>query len=272
MKYGRFSFVLAVIAILVIIGGALTIFNHKDNDAATNSSSIQTSSAPKTSSITKTIAPIKAGTENARLLLVVNKKHPLPADYNPYNGSTTDNNADGSGLMPAADKAKTKLITAMQHAGFAISNNISGFRAYPYQKALYDNYVSSQGKEQADTFSARPGYSEHQSGLAFDLLGTDGQLPTNDAMYEWLQQHAHEYGFIIRYPRGESNITGYEGEEWHMRYIGVENATEMFNKKITTLEEFTGVPGGDYNQNASQDIAALNEYNQNNQHFLNPRK
>lgn len=191
--------------------------------------------------------------------MVVNKKHPLNSDYNPYNGSTTDNNPSGSGLSPATNQAKTALIQAMQKAGFQISNNISGYRSYQYQTILYQNYVRQHGQAEADTFSARPGYSEHQSGLAFDLVGADGDLPTDNQMYQWLQKHAHNFGLIIRFPRGSNASTGYIGEEWHMRYVGKTNATKMYQQHIATLEEFTGLPGGEYNQDSQQDIPAISE-------------
>jgi D-alanyl-D-alanine carboxypeptidase len=207
-----------------------------------------------------TLPVIKSGTEAAKLLMVVNKRHPLPADYNPYNGASTGKNPDGAGLLPAAQQAKDAIIKAMQAAGFAVSDNISGYRSYAYQKSLYDGYVASNGQAWADKYSARPGYSEHQSGLAFDLVGADGELPTDDKMYAWLLQHAHTYGLIIRYPRNMASVTGYEGEEWHLRYIGVKFATEMYDHKITTLEQFTGMAGGDYNADPKNDVPALEEY------------
>ncbi|MGR3742051.1 D-alanyl-D-alanine carboxypeptidase family protein [Companilactobacillus sp. DQM5] len=196
---------------------------------------------------------------NSPLLLVVNKKHPLPSDYNPYHGDVSGNNSNGTGLKPEVNEAKKKMITAMRQKGFPISDNVSGYRSYEYQKSLYDNYVQESGQQQADTFSARPGYSDHQTSLAFDLLGTNGQLPTDDNMYSWLQNNAYKYGFIIRFPRGETKSTGYIGEEWHIRYIGVKFATEMHDKKITTLEKLTHISGGDYNSNKNDDIQALSE-------------
>ncbi|MCM0583187.1 M15 family metallopeptidase [Weissella diestrammenae] len=261
---------LKLIIFLILIVSIFIVWHVVKREPVKQSTPNTTSSTEKKSASHQK-NNIQPDTQAAQLLLAVNKKHPLPTDYNPYGGSSTSNNADGAGLRPEVKTAKDALISAMQQAGFHISNHVSGFRSYAYQSQLYQNYVSAQGQAKADTFSARPGYSEHQSGLAFDLLGNDGQLPTDDRMYAWLQEHAHKYGFIIRFPRDSSDVTGYQGEEWHVRYIGEKFATEMYNKHIKTLEAFTGVTGGNYNADSKQDIPALAEYDQKNQHALNPR-
>ncbi|WP_057755006.1 M15 family metallopeptidase [Weissella kandleri] len=243
-----------ILTLIIFLGVLAGVFTHMKNnhnpDAHTSKSKSQVKNAITNSSHKTKITPE---------LMVVNKKHPLTSDYNPYNGSTTDNNPSGSGLSPATNQAKTALIQAMQKAGFKISENVSGYRSYRYQTILYQNYVQQHGQAEADTFSARPGYSEHQSGLAFDLIGANGDLPTDDQMYQWLQNHAHNFGLIIRFPRGSNASTGYMGEEWHMRYVGKANATKMHQQHIATLEEFTGLPGGDYNQDSKQDIPAISE-------------
>ena len=115
----------------------------------------------------------------------------------------------------------------------------SAFRSYDYQNTLYNNYVSWYGKEQADTFSARAGYSEHQTGLAIDVNTIDDSFAyTPEAV--WLAHPAHEYGFIIRYPKGKESITGYQYEPWHIRYLGIETATAVYNSGLT-LEEYLGI-------------------------------
>ena len=122
----------------------------------------------------------------------------------------------------------------------------SGFRSYEYQTTLYNNYVNRDGKEAADRYSARPGHSEHQTGLAFDIgeksqqdlwLTADfGETPAG----KWLADNAHNYGFILRYPEGKEDVTGFMYESWHFRYLGVENATEVKNTGLT-LEEYLGI-------------------------------
>ena len=167
--------------------------------------------------------------------MVVNKKHKLPADYNP-------------GENPNAGKNVREIIKKMQELGFSISNQYSGFRSYEYQTKLYQNYVNKDGKEAADTYSARPGYSEHQTGLAFDILNGAGGLlgdnPQDEKAIEWLHSHAHEYGFIVRFQEGKEAITGYQAEAWHLRYVG-DIAEKIYTSNLT-LEEYFGVEGGNY--------------------------
>ena len=167
--------------------------------------------------------------------MVVNKKHKLPADYNP-------------GENPIAGEKVRELIKKMQELGFSISNQYSGFRSYEYQTKLYQNYVNKDGKEAADTYSARPGYSEHQTGLAFDILngagGLLGENPQDEKAIEWLHSHAHEYGFIVRFQEGKEAITSYQAEAWHLRYVG-DIAEKIYTSNLT-LEEYFGVEGGNY--------------------------
>ena len=162
-------------------------------------------------------------------VLIVNKKYPLPKTYN-------------KGEDPKARAAFEKMAAAAKPEGFELVA-FSGFRSYEYQTTLYTNYVKRDGQEQADRYSARPGYSEHQTGLAFDIgeLGKEdlwltsefGETPAG----QWLLDHAHEYGFILRYPKGKEDITGFMYESWHFRYLGVELATKVKNKGVT-LEEY----------------------------------
>ncbi len=103
----------------------------------------------------------------------------------------------------------------MQEAGFPVSDRYSGFRSYETQTKLYQDYVNQDGKAAADRYSARPGYSEHQTGLAFDVIGTDGDLVTEEKAAQWLLDHAADYGFVVRYLKGKEEETGYMAEEWH---------------------------------------------------------
>lgn len=162
---------------------------------------------------------------------IINKKHGLPADYAP-------------GEDPTAVSSLRKLLGTMHAQGLSVSDSYSGYRSYEYQSQLYSNYVAANGQASADTFSARPGYSEHQTGLAFDLLSPDGSLLTTSAEAQWLLDHAAEYGFIVRYQEGKEDITGYMAEPWHLRYIG-EKASDIAASGLT-LEEYLGVDGGGY--------------------------
>lgn len=166
-------------------------------------------------------------------VIIVNKKHPIAASYAP-------------GEDPTALAAFQQLVADMQAKGFAVSNGYSGFRSYDTQATIYNSYLASDSQTNVDTYSARPGYSEHQTGLAFDLLDSSGQLLTETQAATWLANHAHEYGFIVRYLPGKEVITGYMAESWHVRYIGQE-ATDIYQSG-KTLEEYYGVAGGNYAQ------------------------
>ena len=164
-------------------------------------------------------------------IIVANKHYPLSKDYNP-------------GENPTAKAELLKLIKAMQEAGFPISDHSSGFRSYETQTKLYQDYVNQDGKAAADRYSARPGYSEHQTGLAFDVISTNGELVTEEKAAQWLLDHAADYGFVVRYLKGKEKETGYMAEEWHLRYVGKE-AKEIAESGLS-LEEYYGFEGGDY--------------------------
>lgn len=164
-------------------------------------------------------------------IVVANKHYPMSKEYNP-------------GENPTAKAELLKLIAAMQQAGFPISDHYSGFRSYETQVKLYQDYVNQDGKAEADRYSARPGYSEHQTGLAFDLIGTNGNLVTEEKAAQWLLDHAADYGFVVRYLKGKEKETGYMAEEWHLRYVGKE-AKEIAASGLS-LEEYYGFEGGDY--------------------------
>lgn len=164
-------------------------------------------------------------------IVIANKHYPLSKDYNP-------------GENPTAKAELLKLIAAMKEEGFAISDDYSGFRSYETQEKLYQEYVVEDGQETADRESARPGYSEHQTGLAFDVIGTNGDLVTEEKAAQWLLDHAADYGFVVRYLKGKEKETGYMSEEWHLRYVGKE-AKEIAESGLS-LEEYYGFEGGDY--------------------------
>ena len=158
-------------------------------------------------------------------ILIANKTYTLPSSFNP-------------GVDPEA-KA---MFDKMQKAAAAEGLNIyigSGFRSYDYQVKIYNSMVKAYGKEYADRVSARPGHSEHQTGLAFDLNSIN-QSFADTKESAWVNAHAHEYGFIIRYPKGKESITGYNYEPWHLRYLGLENAQKVYNSGLT-LEEYLGI-------------------------------
>ena len=164
-------------------------------------------------------------------IVVANKKHPMAANYNP-------------GENPTAKAAFLRLRNDMIAQGYNVGYAYSGFRSYDYQKVLYQNYVNKDGQAAADRYSARPGYSEHQTGLVFDLTDKAGNLLEDAAASTWLKNNAHRYGFVVRYQPGKEVSTGYMPEAWHIRYIGKE-ADEIYHSGLS-LEEYYGFEGGDY--------------------------
>jgi LAS superfamily LD-carboxypeptidase LdcB len=193
-----------------------------------------------------------AYTNTDSLLLLANKKHKLPEGYAPadlvsvqipcYNGSAS--------MRSEAAEALLKMYNAALNDGVSLAVS-SCFRDENYQSALYYKYVNMYGAATADTISSRPGYSDHQTGLAGDFV--EGSAADFNEEFEdtasgkWLAANAHLYGFIMRYPKGKASITGYEYEPWHFRYIGVANATSLYSAGPTeSFEEYYNVSGGDY--------------------------
>ncbi len=165
-------------------------------------------------------------------VIIVNKKHPLSSDYAP-------------GEVPEAVSAFHEIVAKMQSLGYDVSTtNYSGFRSYETQASLYQSYVAKDGKANADRYSARAGYSEHQTGLAYDIIDSSGSLLTEPSATTWLAANAHSYGFIVRYLPGKEDSTGYMPESWHIRYIGKE-ASDIYQSG-QTLEEYFDLPGGGY--------------------------
>ena len=164
-------------------------------------------------------------------IIVANKHYPLSKDYNP-------------GENPTAKAELVKLIKAMQEAGFPISDQYSGFRSYETQTKLYQDYVNKDGKAAADRYSARPGYSEHQTGLAFDVIGTNGDLVTEEKAAQWLLDHAADYGFVVRYLKGKEKETGYLVIGDHQYFAGYslflakEHVTELHHLEKETRLRF----------------------------------
>jgi len=125
----------------------------------------------------------------------------------------------------------------------------SGYRSYAYQVSLYNGYVQTQGQATADTQSARPGYSEHQTGFAADIEPVSKECEVDPCFGTtpegiWLAANAYKYGFIIRYTAADQKITGYEAEPWHIRYVGTALSTELHSTGVQTLEQFFGISGG----------------------------
>lgn len=159
-------------------------------------------------------------------ILVVNKTYPLPESYNP------------GGILPEAESAFELMAHDASAEGISLKI-ISGFRSYEYQADLYEKYVAKDGIEVTDGYSARPGHSEHQSGLGMDINSLDRSFGKT-AEGIWLAENCSRYGFVIRYPEGKEKQTGYMYEPWHIRYLGVELARAVTDSGLC-LEEYLGI-------------------------------
>lgn len=161
-------------------------------------------------------------------ILIANKTYALPSSYTP--GKLLDTFMNAFNTMQAAALSE----------GISLKI-ISGYRSYSTQYTLYNRYVNRDGKALADTYSARAGHSEHQSGLAADINSLE-QSWINTPEGKWLNNNCYKYGFIIRYPKGKESITGYMYEPWHIRYVGVDIATSLYNNgNWISLEEYLGI-------------------------------
>lgn len=201
------------ILLLVFLGALLLVYETTKEDQRAVKPTIQEETGiMEESNLMKTVKGI----------LIVNKTYGLPQDYNP-------------GTNPEASDAVNQLSAAALNDGHSITV-LSGFRDYNYQVNLYKQYVEKFGEEEASKVSAKPGYSEHQTGLSFDVGKIDKDYGKTPAGI-WLKENCQKFGFIIRYPEGKENITGYQYEPWHIRYVGVKAATAIMDQKIT-LEEY----------------------------------
>lgn len=182
----------------------------------------------------------KKATNLNETTLLVNKYYYLTEDYVPENLEEISLSYARSG-MQLVHEAKEAFETLSEEAKKEGMNIIamSSYRSYEYQVDLYNRYVETDGKEAADTYSARAGYSEHQTGLAVDVYNKELPYTSFEQTEEftWMQENAYKYGFILRFPKDKVNITGYQYESWHYRYVG-EEVAEYIHKNNLTLEEY----------------------------------
>lgn len=171
----------------------------------------------------------------SKIDVLVNKYHKLDENYEPSDLTIIDSKY-ASGTQKLRKEAQIKfeeMASDMAKENLKIYAG-STYRSYTYQKGLYDRYVKKDGFAAAETYSARSGYSEHQLGLAVDIVnGKWDYLSENDKEYDYLVKNSYKYGFILRYPRGSEYVTGYMFEDWHFRYLGIELATKVFNSGLT---------------------------------------
>lgn len=203
------------------------VVKEKELPKPSNNTSINENVVVGTSSKGYTIKRVN-GIYYVNNILIANKTYALPSSYAP------------GGLLNVFMNSFNSMQSSAATQGISLSI-ISGYRSYSTQKSLYNNYANRDGKSLADTYSARAGHSEHQTGLAADINSLNQNfIDTPEG--KWLNNNCYKYGFIIRYPKGKESITGYMYEPWHIRYVGVEVATAMYNNgNWISLEEYLGI-------------------------------
>lgn len=245
----------SVIIVITVISGFFW-YVHFNSGRELFNGVVKTSENEKTVVIAKPVfnKALYSTNDPTSLWVVVNKPRPLnpltyvPVDLVTPNVPIRSPGGEASKVASATAKALENLF-----AGAKLDNiNLmltSGYRSYNYQLSVYNGYVSSMGQAATDKVSARPGHSEHQTGLAADIEPTSFKCEldvcfANTPEGIWIAANAYKYGFIIRYPADKTAVTGYSFEPWHVRYVGTLLATEMHNQGVTTLEEFFNLPGG----------------------------
>lgn len=184
---------------------------------------------------------VKDGVTYVDGTLIANKTYSLPDTYIP---TAPAQPVTSERSNTSLDKTLMENYEIMRRDASNLGLNIyiaSGYRSYNYQLNLYNRYVSQDGKAAADTYSSRAGHSEHQTGLCFDLNSVEDSFQyTSEG--KWVNDNCYKYGFCIRFPKGKESYTGYQYEPWHLRYVGVELATKLYNNgDWISLEEYYGI-------------------------------
>lgn len=174
------------------------------------------------------------------ITVLVNKNNILPKDYIPSDLRLINNRyaLDNKYLREEAAISFENLSADAAMLGYKIIAT-STFRDYEYQGKLFNEYTETKGIDYALLCSAKPGHSEHQTGLAVDVMGSNEDYDEFEKSieFDWMKENAHKYGFILRYPKGKEHITGFKYEPWHYRYIGIEHAKKIYENNLT-LEEY----------------------------------
>lgn len=169
------------------------------------------------------------------ILVLVNKYHKLSSDYVPSDLEILSSKY-AVGTQKLRKEAKDKFMgmcDAAKEDGISIKAG-STYRSYSYQQGLYNRYVNRDGKKEADRYSARAGFSEHQTGLAIDILnGKNEFIDEDNKEYDWLVNNCYKFGYILRYTKEDEAITGYQFESWHFRYVGTDVAMVIKDTGLT---------------------------------------
>ncbi|WP_405080284.1 D-alanyl-D-alanine carboxypeptidase family protein [Paenibacillus chitinolyticus] len=270
---------------LLILASAVALFAGCENSKETGGNSPAATSTPGTSAVTSPSASPSAapgstskpttsptpdstskgtgtgkGTDGAEqvaakpesMTVLVNKQFKLPDTYKPSDLVYPDVNfvfaekIEKRMMRKEAAGALENMFAAAKKDGTPLAG-VSAYRSHSTQTTLFNRYVQKDGEAAAKKYSAVPGHSEHETGLAIDVTGSTGKCAAEDCFggtpeAKWLEDHAHEYGFIIRYPKGKESVTGYQYEPWHLRYVGTQMAKDIKTKNTTMEEYLNAVP------------------------------
>lgn len=261
------SLFLVIMIILIISFIYRAISNNNDNvqtnndiqsqnnqSVVTSDISNDTTTTPQTELVTETVTTksveVIDGATYIDGILIINKSYSVSPEYQGYEGGYDETKpTPPQGLFPEVIDAFNNMESDASDEGLNIYI-ASGYRSYYYQVNVYNRYCEYDPPEVVDTYSARPGFSEHQSGYAFDLNTIDDSF-ADTPEGKWVDQNCYKYGFIIRFPKDKEDITGYQYESWHLRYVGVDVATYIHENNLC-LEEYLGVDSvyaEDYNPN-----------------------
>jgi len=236
---------LAILGLSILAVGIGLFFWNRHDTRTSSLSAAQSNKSDGTSFNKKQYST----TDPTSTWIIVNKKHPLPAGYTPTDlvipnvplrlSPQDEQMQVSSDMAPALEK----LVAGAKANGINLKLS-SGYRSETLQKQFFESYSARDGEAAATKYSARPGTSEHQTGLAADLMAANDKCSLEICFADtpegqWLAGHAHEYGFIIRYAKDKEKITGYQYEPWHIRYLGNDLASQLYSSG-QTIEEFFG--------------------------------
>lgn len=242
---------LVKIGIVFVLCLFLILFTNDASAPSNQASKPNTDSSNQTDNQASTFDKTKYSlTDPASLWVIASKVRPLNSTYAPTDLVTPNvllrsSSSSSSRLRQEPAKALEDMVNAAKLDGINLGLT-SGYRSYQYQISVYNGYVQQYGQAGADKVSARPGTSEHQTGLALDLEPSSGQCSLEICFADlpegqWLAANAYKYGFVLRYPEGKYSVTGYEFEPWHFRYVGKELSQELRKTGTQTLEEFFNI-------------------------------
>lgn len=218
----KFVGIIVILGTIIFVGGVnplLGLSNHKNSYISENVS-----------------------TKSSKYLMLVNKKNPLSLDYEPENlvkpnvKFLSDTSEESRQMDEKAARALEELFQGAKKENITLLGS-SAYRSYRSQVKVLNDEISSKGVDYANKYVAKPGKSEHQSGLSIDVTNESRCFDKTSLEAKWLANNAYRFGFILRYPEGKENITGYNYEPWHIRYVGKDAAKDIYERNIT-LEEY----------------------------------